>query len=156
MKIIEKFVGFSLTTAFMVVVVISSTITFSFLPMQIAEAQQRTGNLTAPSNSNPFGGEEKGTITLNTDGYTANITAKMNSSPSDGNVFEGWLVDAGGSGYQLSLGQFSPNGTLTFKQYMVNPYTYKQFVVTEEPADDPDPNAALPVAGFELQDPFGE
>ncbi|HYX56567.1 MAG TPA: anti-sigma factor [Nitrososphaeraceae archaeon] len=154
MKFIEKFVAFSL--AAFLVVLISSIATSSFLLIQIAEAQQRNGNLTTPSNGNPFGGEKKGTITLNTDGYTANISAKMDSSPTNGKVFEGWLVDAGGSGYQLSLGQFNPDGTLTFKQYMVNPYTYKQFVVTEEPADDPDPNAASAIAGFELQNPFGK
>jgi hypothetical protein len=69
-------------------------------------------------------------------------------------VFEGWLVDAGGSEYKLSLGQFR-NGTLDFSQYMVNPYTYKNFEVTEEPAEDPDPNAADSIAGFELPSPFG-
>ena len=79
----------------------------------------------------------------------------MNSSPGEGNVFEGWLVDAGGSGYKLSLGQFS-DGKLNFTQNMVNPYTYKNFEVTEEPAEDPDPNAAASIAGFELQTPFGQ
>jgi hypothetical protein len=38
---------------------------------------------------------------------------------------------------------------------MVNPYTYKNFEVTEEPAEDPDPNAADSKAGFELPSPFG-
>jgi hypothetical protein len=52
----------------------------------------------------------------------------MNSSPSDSKVFEGWLVDANESGYHLSLGQFNPDNIFTFKQYMVNPYTYKQFI----------------------------
>src|ERR687898_810381 len=86
-------------------------------------------------------------------------TAQQISGPitaaEGGNVFEGWLVDAGGSEYKLSLGQFR-NGTLDFSQYMVNPYTYKNFEVTEEPAEDPDPNAADSVAGFEIQDPFGQ
>ena len=73
----------------------------------------------------------------------SNIVADFNESPGEGNVFEGWLVDAGGSEYKLSLGQFS-NGTLNFTQNMVNPYTYKNFEVTEEPSGDPDPNAADP------------
>jgi hypothetical protein len=38
---------------------------------------------------------------------------------------------------------------------MVNPYTYKNFELTEEPAEDPDPNAAESIAGYELQTPFG-
>jgi hypothetical protein len=37
---------------------------------------------------------------------------------------------------------------------MVNPYTYKNFELTEEPAEA-DPNAAESIAGFELQTPFG-
>jgi hypothetical protein len=39
---------------------------------------------------------------------------------------------------------------------MANPYTYKNFEVTEEPAEDPDPSAAGSIAGFELQNPFGQ
>ena len=38
---------------------------------------------------------------------------------------------------------------------MVKPYTYKNFELTEEPAEDPDPNAAESIAGYELQTPFG-
>jgi hypothetical protein len=34
-------------------------------------------------------------------------------------------------------------------------YTYKNFEVTEEPAEDPDPNAADSIAGIELPSPFG-
>jgi hypothetical protein len=120
----------------------------------IAEAQQMTGDITAPSDGNPFGGQKMGTITIDSNGRRTNVTADLNASPKDGNVFEGWLVDAGGSGYKLSLGQFR-NGTLNFSEYMVNPYTYKNFEVTEEPAEDPDPNAAESIAGFELDDPFG-
>ena len=48
-----------------------------------------------------------GTVTLDSDGNMTNITADFNDSPGEGNVFEGWLVDAGGSGYKLSLGAFS-------------------------------------------------
>jgi hypothetical protein len=39
---------------------------------------------------------------------------------------------------------------------MVYPYTYKNFEVTEEPSEDPDPNAASSIAEFELDDPFGQ
>jgi hypothetical protein len=95
-----------------------------------------------------------GTITVDSDGRRTNVTADINASPNEGNVYEGWLVDAEGSGYKLSLGQFR-NGTLNFSQYMVNPYTYKNFELTEEPAEDADPNAAESIAGFELQTPFG-
>lgn len=121
---------------------------------QMAEAQQVSGDITAASGGKPFGGEKVGTINIDSTGRRTNVSADINDSPGEGNVFEGWLVDAGGSGYKLSLGQFR-NGTLDFSQYMVNPYTYKNFEVTEEPAEDPDPNAADSIAGFELPSPFG-
>jgi len=119
--------------------------------------QQMSGPITAAEGGKPFGGEKVGTISIDSTGNRTNISADLNLSPGEGNVFEGWLVDAGtgGSGYKLSLGQFR-NGTLDFSQNMVNPYTYKNFEVTEEPAEDPDPGAADSIAGFELQDPFGK
>ena len=121
---------------------------------QMAEAQQVSGDITAASGGEPFGGEKVGTISIDSTGRRTNVSADINDSPGEGNVFEGWLVDAGGSGYKLSLGQFR-NGTLDFSQNMVNPYTYKNFEVSEEPAEDPDPNAADSMAGFELPSPFG-
>src|ERR671916_1001 len=126
-----------------------------FFQGQIAEAQQITGDITAAAEGQPFGGETMGTVSIDSTGRRTNISADLNAAPGEGNVFEGWLVDAGGSEYKLSLGQFR-NGTLDFSQYMVNPYTYKNFEITEEPAEDPDPNAADSVAGFELQNPFGQ
>ena len=79
----------------------------------------------------------------------------MRSQPINGTVYEGWLVDDGGSGYKLSLGEFSKNRTLTYNDQMVNPYTYTQFIVTEEPFEDADPNATAAAAGTQLQIPFG-
>ena len=126
-----------------------------FLQGQIADAQQMSGAITAAEGGEPFGGQQMGTLSIDTTGRRTNISADLNGQPGEGNVFEGWLVDTGASGYKLSLGQFR-NGTLDFSQYMVNPYTYNNFEVTEEPAEDPDPNAADSIAGFELQDPFGQ
>lgn len=139
------------TTIFVVAMV--SIVAITIVP--VALAQTMSGDITAPSGENPFGGENMGTVSVNSDGNMTNVTADFNSSPGEGNVFEGWLVDAGGSGYKLSLGQFT-DGKLNFTQNMVNSYTYKNFEVTEEPAEDPDPNAADSIAGFELQTPFGQ
>ena len=141
---------------FLSVVMFAGGILTILLQGQIADAQQVTGDITAASGGEPFGGEKVGTISIDSTGRRTNVSADMNDSPGEGNVFEGWLVDTGtgGSGYKLSLGQFR-NGTLDFSQYMVNPYTYKNFEVTEEPAEDPDPNAADSIAGFELPSPFG-
>jgi hypothetical protein len=123
--------------------------------IQKAEAQEMKGDIIAASLGKPFGGQKMGTVTIDSNGHRTNVTADLTASPKDGNVFEGWLVDAGGSEYKLSLGQFR-NGTLNFSEYMVNPYTYKNFEVTEEPSEDPDPNAAESIAGFELKTPFGQ
>ena len=120
----------------------------------LADAQQVKGDITRSSDGKPFGGEKMGTVSIDSTGRRTNVTADLTASPDQGKVFEGWLVDAGGSGYKLSLGQFR-NGTLDFSQYMVNPYTYKNFELTQEPAEDPDPNAAESIAGFELKTPFG-
>jgi hypothetical protein len=136
-------------------VLVSIVMTMSFLQIQTTEAQNVTGDVTRSSAGEPFGGENIGTVTISSDGNTTNVVADLNATPQEGNVFEGWLVDTGGSGNKLSLGQFR-DGTLNFTQYMVNPYTYKNFEVTEEPAEDPDPNAADSIAGFELQNPFGQ
>jgi hypothetical protein len=121
---------------------------------QLPSGQQMSGPITAAEGGEPFGGQQIGTVSIDTTGRRTTVGADINDMPGEGNVFEGWLVDTGGSGYKLSLGQFR-NGTLDFSQYMVNPYTYKNFEVTEEPAEDPDPNAADSMAGFELPSPFG-
>jgi hypothetical protein len=133
---------------------VGMVVAYPIMDIQEAEAQQRAGDITAASEGQPFGGEKMGTVTVDSDGRRTNVSADINTTPNEGNVYEGWLVDAEGSGYKLSLGQFR-NGTLDFSQYMVNPYTYKNFELTEEPAEDPDPNAAESIAGYELQTPFG-
>ena len=99
-------------------------------------------------------GEKIGSVSIDWTGWRTNVGADLNASCGDGNTFEGWLVDAGGSEYKLILGQFR-NGTLDFSQYMVNSYTYKNFEISEEPEQDPEPNAEDSV-GFELQNPFGQ
>ena len=134
--------------------VVGMVVADPIMDIQEAEAQQRAGDITAASEGQPFGGEKIGTVTVDSDGRRTNVSADINTTPNEGNVYEGWLVDAEGSGYKLSLGQFR-NGTLDFSQYMVNPYTYKNFELTEEPAEEPDPNAAESIAGYELQTPFG-
>jgi hypothetical protein len=79
----------------------------------------------------------------------------ISATPAEENVFEAWLADEGGSGYKISLGQIMDNGTIDVSQHMVNPFTYSVFLITEEPQDDVDPNAADPIAGIELDAPFG-
>jgi hypothetical protein len=117
---------------------------------------QQTLDLKTPGGNEAFGGDSKGSVLIVPEEHTVNIVANMSTPPKQGNVFEGWLGDAGGSDYKLSVGEFSKNGTLHFTSTMVNPYTYTQFLVTEEPFEDPDPNAASVIAGAELVSPFGQ
>ena len=117
---------------------------------------QQTLDLKTPGGNEAFGGDSKGSVSIVPKEHTVNIVANMSTSPKEGKVFEGWLVDTGGSDYKLSVGEFSKNGALDSTSTMVNPYTYKQFLVTEEPFEDPDPNAASVIAGAESVSPFGQ
>ena len=117
---------------------------------------QQTLDLKTPGGNEAFGGDNKGSVSIVPKEHDVNIVANMSTPPQEGKVFEGWLADAGGSDYKLSVGEFSKNGTLDFTDTMVNPYTYTQFLVTEEPFEDPDPNAASVIAGAELVSPFGQ
>jgi hypothetical protein len=128
----------------------------SFSVGQLVRAQQLAMDLTKASGDKPFGGEKIGTVDITPNGHVLTILANMTSPPDNGKVWEGWLVDDdGGSGYKLSLGEFAKNGTLHLVEQMVNPYTYTQFIVTQEPFEDPDPNAAAASGGTQLQTPFG-
>ena len=115
-----------------------------------------TGDLTKATGGNVYGGEKTGEISINSDGHKINIKGLVSASPAEGNVYEAWLGDAGGSEYKLSLGQLSENGTINVSQHMVNPFTYTIFFVTEEPQDDVDPNSADAIAGVQLKAPFGQ
>ena len=134
--------------------IIVSIIALSFTIAGVAQAQQINIDVTKPASDKPFGGEKVGTISITPEGHKVHLLANMSAPPSSGKVYEGWFVDAGGSAYKLSLGEFGKNGTLQFDQQMVNPYTYTQFIVTEEPFEDADPNAADAVGGAQLQAPF--
>jgi len=51
------------------------------------------GDLTAPNNDKPFGGENVGIYNIHVrDGYST-IFVSLENGPSDGMVLEGWLVD---------------------------------------------------------------
>ena len=145
-----RFSSSSTRTAGVVVPIIA----LAFAIIGVAQAQQINIDVTKPASDKPFGGEKVGTISITPEGHIVHLLANISAPPSSGKVYEGWFVDAGGSGYKLSLGEFGKNGTLQFNQQMVNPYTYTQFIVTEEPFEDADPNAAGAIGGAQLQAPF--
>ena len=131
-------------------------------PLQQKSQQQDSAglslDLTTPTTGNMYGGDKKGTFDLSFQNTNIIVTARMNESPSNGKVYEGWFEDKGdASGYSLSVGKFNEkDNTLTVNQRMVNPYTYTIFFVTAEPVNDPDPKPSDVVVGTKLPNPFGQ
>ena len=103
-----------------------------------------------------FTDEKVGTVSIDSNVNKTAISSDVTAKAKPDKAFEGWLVDAGGSNYKLSLGQYDDKGHLQFSESMVNPYTYKQFLITEEPLNDKDPNAADTYGGADLPNPFGK
>jgi len=113
------------------------------------------GDLTAPSGDAPFGGEDVGKSLVKVNENDIRALLVFDWSPSEGMVYEGWLVDMA-TGYKLSLGVFDDRNHLHFSQTIVNPWIYDVLVVTEEPIGDTDPSPNKPVGGKLLQEPFGQ
>ena len=126
------------------------------LSLQSTNAEPMTMDINKAKDPGPgFGTEKIGTLSIDTQNKTLDISVNMTATPKQDKVFEAWLVDADGSNYKLSLGSLVGN-SLKVSDNMVNPYTYTQFIITEEPVDDVDPNAAGTYGGAELQAPFGQ
>ena len=113
------------------------------------------GDLTAPSGDAPFGGEDVGKYLVKVNESDIRALLVFDSNPSEGMVYEGWLVDMA-TGYKLSLGEFDDRNHLYFSQTIVNPWIYDVLVVTEEPMGDTDPSPHTPVGGVLLEAPFGQ
>lgn len=101
-----------------------------------------------------FGTEKIGSVSIDIQNRTVDLSINMTAIPKPDKVFEAWLVDADGSNYKLSLGAIE-GGSLKTSEHMINPYTYTEFIITEESKDDVDPNAAGTYGGTELPTPFG-
>ena len=136
--------------------IVIATILSMTLGLQSTNAEPMTMDINKAKDPGPgFGTEKIGTLSIDTKNKTLDISVNMTATPKQDKVFEAWLVDADGSNYKLSLGALVGN-SLKVSDNMVNPYTYTQFIITEEPVDDVDPNAAGTYGGAELQAPFGQ
>jgi hypothetical protein len=126
--------------------------------MAFAQAPVASVDITSPAEGKPYGGAPIGKLDIYVQGDRIKFVGKMNISPEANKVFEGWLVDAGNkaSGYMLSLGKFNKTQILEIEENMVNPYTYLEFQVTQEPNQDLDPKAAKASGGILLSAPFGQ
>jgi hypothetical protein len=151
-----KVLGIILAAIVVVVAAAGGATLFSAIGAAEATAERIISEtLTAPSNGDPFGGDQVGTFNVLSDGNQTSIFAQVDLVASEGSVLEGWLVDAA-TDYKLSLGELNDDGSLIFHQDLVNAYTYNLLVITEEPDNDTDPNAATPVGGAPLPSPFGQ
>jgi len=113
------------------------------------------GDLTAPSGDAPFGGEDVGQYLVRANENDIRLLVVYDWGPSEGMVYEGWLVDTA-AGYKLSLGVFDDRNYLHFSQTIGNPWIYDVLVVTSEPIGDTDPSPNELVGGKLLQEPFGQ
>ena len=75
----------------------------------------------------------------------------MTAVPKPDKGFEAGLVDADadGSRYKSSMGDLD-GISLKTSDHMVNSFTYKEFIITEEPVDDVYPNVTGMQGGSEL------
>ena len=112
-------------------------------------------DLTAPSGDKPFGGTEVGSFFVNVKDDFSVIFVDFDRQPSEGMVFEGWLVDVD-SGEKTSFGKFTEERNRNFITLVDNQFNNELIVITEEPFFDPDPAPATPVGGAVLTTPFGQ
>ena len=137
--------------------IISALLLTMTIQLHTVKAAPITLDLKKAKNPGPGFTEEKiGTVSIDSNVNKTAISSDVTAKAKPDKAFEGWLVDTGGSNYKLSLGQYDDKGHLQFSESMVNPYTYKQFLITEEPLNDKDPNAADTYGGADLPNPFGQ
>ncbi len=140
-----------------VVGIISALLFTMTIQLHTVKAAPITLDVKKAKNPGPgFTDEKVGTVSIDSNVNKTTISSDVTVKAKPDKAFEGWLVDAGGSNYKLSLGQYDDKGHLQFSESMVNPYTYKQFLITEEPLNDKDPNAADTYGGADLPTPFGQ
>jgi hypothetical protein len=121
------------------------------------------GELTAPNQDQPFGGEVVGAYTIGVydtgmRGGLTTISVQIDSKATPGTVYEGWLVDTD-SGEKTSFGRFQEN-TQRQEQFhtvsVVSNFNNDLIVITEEPIVDTDPAPDTPIAGAVLENPYGQ
>ena len=113
------------------------------------------GDLTAPQGDKPFGGKTVGNFYAHVQDSQTVIYVDFDRMPSEGTVYEGWLVDVD-SGEKTSFGTFQENRNRNFITSVDTQLNNDLIVITEEPRIDSDPAPATPVGGAVLGTPFGQ
>jgi hypothetical protein len=137
------------------VIFIAASLVLSLYSLQISsvQAQEETessGDLTAPEEGLPYGGDDVGTYSIGQDRYGLRIQVDMTNSPSSGNLFVAWLVD-NSTDNDIGIGQLVDN-ELAVTQQITNSSLYNLIEVTEESAQNvgTSRNQSAVVAGAEL------
>lgn len=135
------------------IVLILPALTTNGTILQIAVAQEeieKSGDLTEPEDSTPFGGEEVGTYSIGQDRYGLRIQVDMDDSPNNGTLYVAWLVD-NSTGNDIGVGQLIDD-ELAVTQQITNSSLYNLIEVTEElsGAVDTSRNQSAVVAGAQL------
>ena len=87
---------------------IALLLTLVAVTVPLAHARM-TLDITKAGGDKPFGGEKLGTVLIVPKEHVVWVTANISAPPTEGKVYEGWLVDDEGYRYRLSLGEFSKN-----------------------------------------------
>jgi len=155
---------------YMKLALVAVTVTFGviagifLLNNQVMQANAQ-GNVTSPMFSQSgvlvgYGGQIFGLVDVSTNDHRTKVNVASDFLPPSGKVFEVWMVDGNyrASGYPLSLGQISRDGTLTYNENLVYSPTYTDLVVTLEPQNDKDPKPAWSqsIAAYWMAPPFGQ
>ena len=130
----------------------------SFVPSVVLQ-----GELTAPSDDKPFGGDDVGSYTIGVydagrRGGQTTIFVEFDTRATPGTVYEGWLVDKD-SGEKTSFGIFQENKQRQTQFYTVSVtsmFNNDLIVITEEPIVDTDPAPHTPVGGAVLAKSYGQ
>ena len=117
------------------------------------------GDLTAPMDDKPFGGDVVGDYYIQVRDDRSTISVRIDAKASQGTVYEGWLVDAD-SGVKTSFGiiqhsEYRQMG-VQLTTSVENNFNNDLIVITEEPIVDTDPAPDTPVGGAVLANPFGQ
>jgi len=117
------------------------------------------GDLTAPMDDKPFGGDVVGDYYIQVRNDQATIHVSFDTRASPGTVYEGWLVDAD-SGVKTSFGIIQDSAYRQSGVHLTtnveNNFNNDLIVITEEPRLDTDPAPHTPVGGAVLAKPFGQ
>jgi hypothetical protein len=115
------------------------------------EEEEKSGDLTAPEDNMPFGGDNEGTFSLGPDRYGLRAQVDMSESPTNGTVYVAWLVD-NSTGDDIGLGQLVDD-ELAVTPQITNVSSYNLIEVTEESPDaiGDSRNESAVVAGAEIE-----